>query len=145
MPLQVSIILLSPEARLPAYATAGDAGMDLCSVESALLNPGEYRAIGTGIALAIPRGFVGLVHPRSGLAAKNGVSVLNTPGTVDSGYRGEIKVILVNHSDTFFLIRPGDRIAQLIVQRCEQVELIVVDELPGSERGAGGFGSTGWN
>ena len=132
---------------LPAYAKAGDAGADLIANEEASLSPGGGRAlIGTGIAIAIPPGYAGFVQPRSGLAVKNGVTVLNTPGLIDSGYRGELKVLLINTdpSEPFDIVR-GERIAQLVIQKVEQVEFDEVDSLPSSERGEGGFGSTGLN
>lgn len=143
---EVEILLqrLDPDLPAPAYAHPGDAGLDLHAREVVRLGPGERAAVPTGVAIALPQGYVGLVHPRSGLAARAGVTVLNTPGTVDAGYRGEIKVILVNtdaHA-TAHLDR-GDRIAQLVVQRVEQARLIEVEQLPGSVRGGGGFGSTG--
>lgn len=143
IPLQIQFTLLSPSAQAPTYATAGDAGMDLRASEACVITPGESLAVSTGVAMAIPRGYVGLVHPRSGLAAKHGVTVLNAPGTIDSGYRGELKAILVNHSHVNFVIEVGDRIAQLVIQHFETVQLIAVETLPSSERGTGGFGSTG--
>lgn len=128
---------------VPVYARPGDAGADLQAAEATVLAPGERAMIGTGVRIALPDGFVGLVHPRSGLAAKHGITVLNTPGTIDAGYRGEIKVVLINHSSEDFTVQPGDRIAQLLVQRVERAEFITVERLPDSERGEGGFGSTG--
>jgi len=140
----IPIRLLDPDLPLPAYAHPGDAGADLVAAEDVELAPGARRAVRTGIAVAIPEGYVGLVHPRSGLAARLGVTVLNAPGTVDAGYRGEILVNLVNHdpAETAKISR-GDRIAQLVVQRVERAVFHVVDELPGTSRGAGGHGSTG--
>lgn len=135
---------LDPDLPLPAYAHPGDAGADLVAAEDVEIAPGERAVVGTGVAIALPDGFVGLVHPRSGLAARLGVTVLNAPGTVDAGYRGEIKVILVNHDPAVAVkISRGDRIAQLVVQRVERVAFQPVDELPDSSRGAGGHGSTG--
>ena len=128
---------------VPQYAHHGDAGADLCASESVLLQPGERALVATGIRIALPDGFVGLVHPRSGLAIKHGVTVLNTPGTIDAGYRGEVKVILVNLGQEPFSVELGDRIAQLVVQRFERAEFTRVERLPGSDRGEGGFGSTG--
>lgn len=128
---------------IPQYALPGDAGADLRASERATLQPGERALVATGIRIALPDGFVGLVHPRSGLAAKQGITVLNTPGTIDAGYRGEVKVILINLGDEPFTIEPGDRIAQLVVQRVERAQFVVVEQLPGSDRGEGGFGSTG--
>ncbi len=135
---------LDPDLPLPSYAHPGDAGADLVAAEEVEIPPGERRLVRTGIAIALPDGYVGLVHPRSGLAARLGVTVLNAPGTVDAGYRGEILVNLVNH-DRFApaKISRGDRIAQLVVQRVERAEFRPVDELPASERGEGGHGSTG--
>lgn len=129
---------------LPAYAHPGDAGADLVTTVDLTLGPGERALVPTGIALALPDGFVALVHPRSGLAARHGLSIVNTPGTVDAGYRGEIKVLLINHdpAETIALKR-GDRIAQLVVQRFERARFVAVDTLPDSVRGSGGYGSTG--
>ena len=135
---------LDPELPLPAYAHAGDAGLDLRTREDVTLGPGERAVVPTGIAVALPPGHVGLVHPRSGLAARHGVTLANAPGTIDAGYRGEIKVILVNldPADPVVLQR-GDRVAQLVIQRVEQVEVTEVDSLDETARGAGGFGSSG--
>lgn len=135
---------LDAELPLPAYAREGDAGLDLLAAEPAHLKPGERAAVPTGIAVAIPNGFAGFVHPRSGRALKEGLTVANAPGTIDAGYRGEIKVILVNldPNDPIHIER-GEKIAQLVVQRVESAELVEVRELPTSERGEGGFGSTG--
>lgn len=140
----VAVRQLDPELPLPAYAHPGDAGADLVAAEDVKIAPGERAVVRTGVAVALPDGFVGLVHPRSGLAARLGVTVLNAPGTVDAGYRGEIMVILVNHDrrDPVRITR-GDRIAQLVVQRVERAHFHRVDELPASRRGAGGHGSTG--
>ena len=130
---------------MPGYAKAGDAGVDLCAREPALLEPGGGRAlVPTGVAVALPDGFAGLVLPRSGLAARHGVTCLNTPGLVDSGYRGELKVLLVNtdpHQP--YQVERGDRIAQLVVAAVAHVAFALVEELPSSERGDGGFGHTG--
>ena len=135
---------LDPDLPLPAYAHPGDAGADLVSAEDVELAAGQRELVPTGIAAAIPDGFVGLVHPRSGLAARLRVTVLNAPGTVDAGYRGEIFVNLVNHDPAATVkISRGDRIAQLLVQRVERAVFRVVDELPDTVRGAGGHGSTG--
>ena len=129
---------------LPAYAHDGDAGADLYAREGVLLEPGERRLVPTGVAIALPDGYVGLVHPRSGLAAKVGLSIVNAPGTVDSGYRGEIKVCLINLDPrTPIRLERGDRIAQLVIQRVERAEFIETDELDATSRGAGGHGSTG--
>jgi dUTP pyrophosphatase len=143
-PVQVLVHRLDPELPLPAYAHPGDAGLDLVAREDVTLVPGGRTAVPTGVAVALPAGYVGLVHPRSGLARKHGITVLNAPGTVDAGYRGEIQVILVNTDPSAtFTVRRGDRVAQLVVQQVAQAELIEVDSLPGSARGEGGFGSTG--
>ncbi|MEV4413945.1 dUTP diphosphatase [Catellatospora sp. NPDC049609] len=143
-PVVVPIRRLDPDLPPPSYAHPGDAGADLYAAEEAAIPPGERRLIRTGVAIALPDGFVGLVHPRSGLAAKMGVTVLNAPGTVDAGYRGEILVQLVNHDRTTTAkISRGDRIAQLVVQRVERAHFHDVAELPDSARGTGGHGSTG--
>jgi dUTP pyrophosphatase len=142
--MKVAIQLLDPEMALPSYAKPGDAGMDLRSRVDMTLAAGERALVPTGIAIAIPQGYVGLVHPRSGLAIRDGISMVNTPGTIDSGYRGEISIILINHDKSkAFEIKRGDRIAQLVIQRVESAELEVVELLPESERGSGGFGSSG--
>jgi dUTP pyrophosphatase len=140
----IPIRRLDPGLPLPAYAHPGDAGADLVAAEDADLAPGARAAVRTGVAVAIPDGYVGLVHPRSGLAARLGVTVLNAPGTVDAGYRGEILVILVNHDPANTVKNSrGDRNAQLVVQRVERAVFQVVDELDETVRGAGGHGSTG--
>jgi dUTP pyrophosphatase len=142
--VDVMVRRLDPDLPLPAYAHPGDAGADLVAAEDVVLAPGERRLVPTGIAIALPEGYVGLVHPRSGMAHRLGVTVLNAPGTVDSGYRGEILVNLVNHDPAGTVkISRGDRIAQLLVQRVERATFHVVDELPETVRGAGGHGSTG--
>jgi dUTP diphosphatase len=142
--LRVPVRRLDPDLPLPAYAHPGDAGADLVAAEDVEIAPGERAVVGTGLAIALPDGYVGLVHPRSGLAARLGVTVLNAPGTVDAGYRGEIKVNLVNHDRTSTAkISRGDRIAQLVVQRVERAHFHDVEELPDSVRGSGGHGSTG--
>lgn len=132
---------------LPAYQTADAAGMDLVAALPAdaplILDPGTRAMIPTGLEMAIPAGFEGQVRPRSGLAAKHGVTVLNTPGTIDADYRGEVKVILINHADTAFTIARGDRIAQLVIAPVTQMAIAEADSLDGTQRGAGGFGSTG--
>lgn len=135
---------LDASAPLPAYARDGDAGLDLHAAHDVTLEPGGRALVGTGLAIALPEGFAGFVLPRSGLALTDGVSILNTPGLIDAGYRGELKVLLVNHDPTAAVtLRRGERIAQLVIQPVERAELVLVDELPPSERGAGGFGSTG--
>ena len=128
---------------LPAYATDGAAGMDILSAESVTLRPGQRHAVATGLAVAIPKGYEIQVRPRSGLALKHGISVPNTPGTIDSDYRGELKVILINHSDTDFAIARGERIAQLVLAPVTTACWDEVDALDETERGEGGFGSTG--
>lgn len=142
--VDVPVRRLDPDLPMPVYAHPGDAGADLVAAEDVELAPGERRLVPTGIAVALPDGYVGLVHPRSGLAHRLGVTVLNAPGTVDAGYRGEILVNLVNHDPAATVrISRGDRIAQLLVQRVERAAFQVVDELPETVRGAGGHGSTG--
>lgn len=138
------IVRLDPDLPLPSYEHPGDAGLDLRSRIALTLAPGERSLVPTGIAIALPTGFAAFVHPRSGLALRSGVGVVNGPGTIDAGYRGEISVILINHDAAADVrIERGDRIAQLVVQRVERARLVEVAELPGSHRGAGGFGSTG--
>ncbi|MBF6415901.1 dUTP diphosphatase [Nocardia cyriacigeorgica] len=140
----IPLLRLDPGIPVPTRAHPGDAGVDLCTTEDVILEPGERVLVGTGIAVALPVGTVGLIHPRSGLAAKTGLSVVNTPGTIDAGYRGEIKVCLINHDPrTRIELRRGDRIAQLLVQRVELVDFIEVDRLDETTRGAGGYGSSG--
>ncbi len=140
----IPLLRLDPGVPVPTRAHPGDAGVDLCTTEDVILEPGERVLVGTGIAVALPVGTVGLIHPRSGLAAKTGLSVVNTPGTVDAGYRGEIKVCLINHDPrTAIQLRRGDRIAQLLVQRVELVDFVEVDQLDETSRGAGGYGSSG--
>jgi dUTP pyrophosphatase len=140
---ELRIERLVPEAVLPAYAHPGDAGLDLTTIEDALLAPGERRALRTGLRVAVPAGHVGLVHPRSGLAARHGVTVANAPGTVDAGYRGELLVLLVNLGDAPVTISCGERVAQLVVQRVTRTRVVEVERLDGTARGDGGFGSTG--
>ncbi len=142
--LPVPVVRLDPELPLPSYAHPGDAGADLHTTVDVVLAPGERALVPTGIALALPEGDVGLVHPRSGLAARHGVSIVNTPGTVDAGYRGEVKVLLVNLDPAEPVeLRRGERVAQLVVQRVERAAFVEVDALPDSARGSGGYGSTG--
>ena len=143
--LDVLVVRLDPELALPAYAKPGDAGLDLVARSGAHLRSAGGRAIvPTGIAIELPGGFAGLIFPRSGLAARHGISCLNAPGLIDSGYRDELKVILVNHDPVEdYEIRRGDRIAQLVVQAVEHVQWREVSELSESDRGAGGFGHTG--
>ena len=144
MAADILITRLDPSVPLPSYAHPGDAGADLVTTVDVHLEPGERVLVPTGIAMALPDGYVGLVHPRSGLAARFGVSIVNAPGTVDAGYRGEITVLLVNLDPTEPVrLSRGDRIAQLVVQRVEKARFVEVDRLPGSARGDGGYGSTG--
>ena len=143
--MEIPITRIDSDLPLPAYAKEGDAGADLVANENVVLPPSGGRAlISTGIAIAIPEGYAGFVQPRSGLAAKHGVTCLNTPGLIDSGYRGELKVLLVNTDpEAPFEVVKGERIAQLVIQRVESVEFIEVEALSDSDRGSGGFGSTG--
>lgn len=144
MGVQVLITRLDPELPLPHYSKGGDAGADIVSRIDFELAPGERALVPTGISIALPDGYVALVHPRSGLAIKHGVTMVNAPGTVDAGYRGELQVILINHDrQESVSFKRGDRIAQLVIQAVERAEFIEVASLPGSERAAGGFGSTG--
>jgi dUTP diphosphatase len=140
----VPVIRLDPDLPLPSYAHPGDAGADLVTAVDVSLRPGERALVPTGIAMAVPDGYVALVHPRSGLAARHGLSIVNAPGTIDSGYRGEVSVLLVNldPSETIEL-RRGDRVAQVVFQRVEQAAFTEVEVLPESVRGVGGYGSTG--
>lgn len=138
----VEVLLTGPE---PQYAHPGDAGADLTSTDAVTLAPGERAVVGTGVAIALPDGYVAFVVPRSGLAAKHGITIVNSPGTVDAGYRGEIRVTLLNTDrSASYAIQPGDRIAQLIVMPVSRARFVGVQRLPGSERGEGGFGSTGY-
>ena len=143
--LQIPVIRLDADLPLPAYARAGDAGADLVARESAHIRRGGGRAlVPTGVALALPEGYAGFVQPRSGLALRHGVTCLNTPGLIDSGYRDELRVLLVNtDAESDYHVHRGDRIAQLVIQRVEHAEFLLVDELSTSERGTGGFGHTG--
>jgi len=142
--VEIRIRRLGPDVPLPSYAHPGDAGADLTTTVDLHLEPGERALVPTGISIALPEGYVGLVHPRSGLAARCGLSIVNSPGTVDAGYRGEVKVMLVNLDPRQpVVLHRGDRIAQLVVQRVEQATFVEVDDLPASVRGEGGYGSTG--
>jgi dUTP pyrophosphatase len=142
--VEVLITRLDAAVPLPAYAHPGDAGADLVSTVDVHLAPGERALVPTGVALALPEGYVGLVHPRSGMAVRHGIGIVNSPGTVDAGYRGEISVLLVNlDRHTPVQLRRGDRIAQLVVQRVLAARFTEVDRLPASARGSGGYGSTG--
>jgi dUTP pyrophosphatase len=142
--VEITIRRVDPGLPLPSYAHPGDAGADLHSAVDVTLAPGERALVPTGIAMALPDGYVALVHPRSGLAARHGISIVNTPGTIDAGYRGEVKVCLVNTDRSEpFTVRRGDRIAQLVIQRFETASFVESEALPESARGAGGYGSTG--
>jgi dUTP pyrophosphatase len=142
--LEVSVTRLDPEVPLPSYAHPGDAGCDLVTTVDADVPPGERVILPTGLALALPEGYAAFVHPRSGLAANHGIGIVNSPGTIDAGYRGEVKVILVNHDQSEPVrLKRLDRVAQLVVQRVEQVAWRETGELPDSARGDGGHGSTG--
>jgi dUTP pyrophosphatase len=144
MSVNVLITRLDASVPLPRYGKPGDAGADIASRVDMVLKAGERALVPTGLSIALPPGYVALVHPRSGLAIKNGISMVNTPGTVDASYRGELQVILINHDlREDFIIKKGDRIAQLVIQKFEVAEFIEVDSLPGTDRGTGGFGSTG--
>jgi dUTP pyrophosphatase len=142
--VDVLIRRIDPDAPIPDYAHPGDAGADLVTTVDVVLAPGERALVPTGIAIALPSGYAAFVHPRSGLAARLGLSIVNTPGTVDAGDRGEIKVLLINHDPTSEVrLRRGDRVAQLVVQQVERARFVEVARLPGSDRGDGGYGSTG--
>jgi dUTP pyrophosphatase len=140
---RLPITRLRPEATIPERAYAGDAGLDLAACEQVELGPGERATVGTGLAVAIPEGHAGFVQPRSGLAARHGVTIVNSPGLIDAGYRGELRVVLLNtDARETFTVEPGMRIAQLVVVALPELELLEVDELPVSERGVRGFGSS---
>lgn len=140
----ISFRLLSDEARLPSRAHEGDAGLDLYASEGALLDPGERASVGTGVVVEVPAGFAGLVLPRSGLAAKHGIALVNSPGLIDSGYRGEIRVLLLNTDrDQRFRVAPGERIAQLLITPFAALEPVEAGALAETVRGSGGFGSSG--
>ncbi|RJX24383.1 MAG: dUTP diphosphatase [Dethiobacter sp.] len=149
MPERTSVLITrlphAGDLPLPGYASEQASGLDLLAAveESILLQPGEYKLIPTGIALAIPPGYEGQVRPRSGLALNHGITLLNSPGTIDADYRGEIKVILINLSSNIYTVQRGERIAQLVIHALARVELTIVEELPFSNRGGGGFGHTG--
>ncbi len=139
----IKVKRLSPDTKVPKAAKPGDVAFDLYSVEDVLLKPGERYAVKTGIALEIPTGYEAQIRPRSGLAIRNGLTTLNTPGTIDSGYRGEVRVILINHGQEAFEVTVGMRVAQMAIRRVPSVEFLEVEELNDSERGVDGFGSTG--
>ncbi len=134
---------LADDLPLPSYAHAGDAGLDLCSAEALTIAPGGFALVSAGFAMALPEGYAAFVQPRSGLAAKRGISIVNSPGLIDCHYRGEVKIILINHGREAFRVNKGDRIAQMVIQRVENARVEVVEELDETRRGAGGFGSTG--
>ena len=141
--MKIAIKKLDPNAHIPAYQTAEAAGFDLHAIEDHEISPGQRTLVKTGLAMALEPGYELQIRPRSGLAFKHGITVLNTPGTVDSDYRGEIMVLLINHGEESFMIKKGERIAQGVVQAVIQASFETVEELPDTERGAGGFGSTG--
>lgn len=144
MSVQVLIKRLDPGVPLPNYSKGGDAGADIVTSIDITLAPGERSLVPTGISIALPDGYVALVHPRSGLAIKHGVTMVNSPGTVDAGYRGELKLILINHDPKESVsFKRGDRVAQLVIQQVERAQFVEVQDLPGSGRGTDGFGSTG--
>jgi dUTP pyrophosphatase len=140
---EVPVLITAAPGFEPVYAKPGDAGADLRSTTALTIPAGQRSLVPTGVSIALPAGYVGLVHPRSGLAAKHGITVLNTPGTIDAGYRGEIMVILYNSSNADFEVAVGDRIAQLLIQAVETAKFVAVEKLPESERGETGFGSSG--
>ena len=141
--IELAVQRLRPDAVVPERAYSGDAGLDLTACERVVLAPGERAVVATGVAVAIPDGYAGFVQPRSGLAARNGITIVNAPGLIDSGYRGEVRVILLNSDrDEAFVVEPGMRVAQLVVLPVPGLELVEVDELPASERGVRGFGSS---
>jgi len=144
MSVNVLIHRLDPSIPLPQYAKGGDAGADICTRVDITIEPGERALVPTGLSIALPDGYAAFVHPRSGLAIKYGISMVNTPGTIDAAYRGELQMILINHDlrEPISFVK-GDRIAQLVIQKVERADFIEVEYLPGSERGTGGFGSTG--
>ena len=141
--MTVRFTLLNESAVLPTYAHPGDAGMDLRSIEDVVIEPGKRALVKTGLAMELPEDAEAQVRPRSGLAIKNGITVLNSPGTIDSGYLGEVGVILINHGEEAFHVDKGMKIAQMVIAKVEHAKIEVVTELPSSDRGAGGFGSTG--
>lgn len=142
--MKISVTRLDPDLPLPKYAHEGDAGLDLLSSADVVLAPGERHAVPTGLSIAIPPGYAGFVHARSGRALREGLALPNAPGLIDSGYRGELKVLLVNLDPSEKIaIKRGEKIAQLVIQKVEEAELVEVDELPDTQRGHGGFGSSG--
>lgn len=143
MDVELQVTRIDPDMPLPSYAHEGDAGLDLAAAAPVALNPGERAAVPTGLRVAIPQGWVGLINPRSGLARRHGVTVANAPGTVDAGYRGEVQVLLINLGDALVQFERGDRIAQLLLQQIGHARVVEVDDLGSSARGSDGFGSTG--
>lgn len=141
--MRIRILREDPHVKLPSYANPGDAGMDLYSAEECTINPGETKLVSTGIKMELPPGFEAQVRPKSGLAAKFGITVLNTPGTIDEGYRGVVKVILINHGKAAFKVEKNTKIAQMVIARVERAELEEAQDLQETLRGEGGFGSTG--
>jgi dUTP pyrophosphatase len=141
--MKIKVVKLNSDAIIPGYAHDGDAGMDLYSVDSCTIEPNKIKLIKTGIAIQLPNNTEAQIRPRSGLALKNGITVLNSPGTIDEGYRGEIGIILINHSDTNFEVKVGMKIAQMVIKPVLKVDIEEVIHLDDSERGVGGFGSTG--
>jgi len=141
--IELQVQRLDPRAILPSYAHPGDAGLDLAALDPVRLGPGERAAVPTGLAIAVPEGWVGLVHPRSGLARRHGLTVANAPGTIDAGYRGEVQVVLINLGEDIVEIAAGDRIAQLLLQQVGSARIVEARDLDQTARGVGGFGSTG--
>ena len=141
--MKIKFKKLNKDAIMPTYARAWDAGADLHADNDYVIRYNDREIVGTGIAVEIPEGYVGLVHPRSGMAANHGITVLNSPGTIDAGYRGELKVILVNHTGIDYEVKKGDKIAQLVIQECIEAHFVEVEELDQSDRNIGGFGSSG--
>lgn len=141
--MEIPVLRLDPDLPLPQRAHPGDAGVDLLARTAVVLEPEAWAKVPTGIAVAIPDGYVGLVAPRSGLAARHGIGVVNGPGVIDAGYRGEVNVLLINHGSEAVVVERGERIAQLVVVPCAAPDFLVVEELPDSVRGEGGFGSSG--
>ena len=143
MDIELQVQRLDPRAILPSYAHPGDAGLDLAALDPVRLGPRERAAVATGLAIAVPEGWVGLVHPRSGLARRHGLTVANAPGTIDAGYRGEVQVVLINLGEDIVEIAAGDRIAQLLLQQVGSARIVEARDLDQTARGVGGFGSTG--
>jgi dUTP pyrophosphatase len=143
MPIRLKVKRVADAARLPSYSRLGDAGLDLYAIEPIDLLPGQSALVRTGIAIELPAGHEAQIRPRSGLALKHGITVLNSPGTIDQGYRGEIGIILINHGSQLFRVEPGAKVAQMVIQAVTTVEVEEIEDLSDSERGAGGFGSTG--